>query len=51
MLIASQQDNSSAEQLITTSEKGDIATCLRANSALNATDNTILEYAKESKAT
>ena len=28
-------------------EKSGIANCLRANSALNATDNTIIEYAKD----
>lgn len=72
MLIASRQDNSSAEQRIITSvnlggdqsltvseelahsaqrtiplEKSDIANCLRARASLNATDNTILEHAKD----
>ena len=29
------------------SENGDTANCLRARASLNATDNTIMEYAKE----
>ena len=73
MLIASQQDNSNAEQRIITSgnlgggnqlltvseelghsvqrtipyESSSVANCLRARASLNATDNTILQYAKE----
>lgn len=50
LLTAFRQDNSSAEQLITISEKNamrggynSIANCIRANSSLNATDNTIRE--------
>ena len=32
---------------ITPSERPDIASCLRANGSLNATDNTLIEYAKD----
>ena len=47
LLIASQQGSSSAEQRIITSESGDVANCLMARASLNATDNTILEHAKD----
>jgi hypothetical protein len=74
-LIASQQDNSSAEQPTTTLEnvgggrlltasvqaelsvqrtipleKSNVANCLRARASLNATDNSIVQYGKESVA-
>lgn len=42
LLIASRQDNSSAEQRTIT--YNDIANCLRANGAVAPTDNTIIEY-------
>jgi hypothetical protein len=45
LLIASRQDNSSAGQPTIISENGDTANCLRARASLNATDNTIMEYA------
>lgn len=74
MLIAYQQDNSSAVRPTTTSENvgggnplltasdqaeqsaqrtiplenGAVASCLRARASLNATDNTIVEYEKDS---
>ena len=48
MLVVSQQDNSSVEQLTIISENGDIANCLRARASLNATDNTIVEHEKDS---
>lgn len=42
LLIASRQDNSSAEQRTIT--YNDIANCLRANGAVAPTDNTIIQY-------
>lgn len=47
LLIVSQHGSSSAEPQIITLEKGGIANCLRSNGGLNATDNTIVQYAKE----
>lgn len=44
--VVSQQDNLSAEQPTIISENGDTANCLRARASLNATDNTIMEYAE-----
>ena len=44
---ASEQTERSALR-ITLSENPSIASCLRANASLNATDNSILEHAKDS---
>ena len=43
---ASEQTEHSALRIIP-SENPDIANCLRARASLNATDNSILEYEKE----
>lgn len=45
--IVSGQTEHSAQPIIP-SESSDIANCLRARAALNATDNSLIEYAKES---
>ena len=46
-LTVSEEQAHSAQRTIPL-EKSDIANCLRARASLNATDNTILEHAKES---
>ena len=43
--VVSEQTEHSA-RLIIQSENGDTANCLRARASLNATDNTIMEYAE-----
>ena len=46
LLVASEQTERFA-LLITLSGSGDIANCLRANGGLNATDNALVEYARQ----
>lgn len=47
LLTVSERMEHSAQRIIP-SESPDIANCLRANAALNATDNSLIEYAKDS---
>ena len=47
LLTASEQQEQSVQRTIPL-ESASVASCLRARASLNATDNTIVQYAKES---